>query len=66
MNMQKLDEFHKTRPGYLVFGLIELAMAYGFADWALADGSIWWWIVSFLLLFGALQNLVHSVWASKK
>jgi len=56
MILQKLDEFHKTRPGYLVFGVIELAMAYGFADWALDTGALWWWVIAIFLFAGALQN----------
>jgi len=56
MNLQKLDKFHKTKPGYLVFGLIELGMSYGFASWALDDGSLWWWVIAAFLLVGALQN----------
>ncbi len=59
MNLQQLDKFHKTRIGYLVFGLVELAMSYGFASWALGDGSLLWWAIAFVLLFGALQNFVH-------
>ncbi|HSX05790.1 MAG TPA: hypothetical protein VLF69_04945 [Candidatus Saccharimonadales bacterium] len=67
MNLQKLDQFHKTRPGHIVFGLIELAMSYGFASWALDDGSIWWWLIAFVLLFGALQNFFRAIfWRYRK
>jgi len=66
MNLQQLDKFHKTRIGYLVFGLVELAMSYGFANWALGDGSLWWWAAAFILLFGALQNFAHTVWVREK
>ena len=41
--LQKLDKFHKTRPGHLVFGLVELLMAYGFASWAIDTGNLLWW-----------------------
>lgn len=61
MNMQKLDAFHKTRWGYLAFGLLELAMAYGFVDWALDSGALWWWAAAAILLLGAGQNLVQFV-----
>jgi hypothetical protein len=61
MNLSKLDEFHNTRVGYLVFGLVELAMAYGFIDWALDTGSVWWWIAAAFLLIGVLQNFGRFV-----
>ena len=56
-----LDKFHKTRVGYLVFGLVELAMAYGFADWALDTGFWPWWIVVLFLVLGFFQNLAKAV-----
>jgi len=61
MNLQKLDAFHKTRWGYLTFGVLELAMAYGIVDWALDSGALWWWIAAAILLLGALQNFVQFV-----
>lgn len=66
MNLQKLDTFHKTRLGYLVFGLIELAMAYGFANWALDTGSLVWWIVTAFLLLGVVQNFVRVLWKGRR
>jgi len=66
MNLQQLDDFHKTRPGYAVFGVIELAMAYGFLNWALDTGALWWWVIAFILLLGALQNFVHVLLPTRK
>jgi hypothetical protein len=66
MSLQKLDEFHKTRWGHLVFGLVELAMCYGFVDWALDTGALWWWAAAALLLLGAAQNFVQAAWRRKK
>jgi len=66
MILQKLDDFHKTRPGYAVFGVIELLMAYGFADWALDNGGWWLWVITIFLLVGSLQNFFHAIWRSKK
>ena len=66
MNLGRIDKFHKTRPGYLVFGLVELAMAYGFVDWALDTGNWLWWIAAAFLVLGVLQNFYHVIWVSKK
>ena len=64
--LEKLDKFHKTRVGYLVFGFVELAMAYGFVNWALDTGNWLWWIAAAFLLLGAFQNLFYVIWMPKK
>jgi hypothetical protein len=66
MNLQGLDRFHKTRIGHIVFGFAELAMSYGFASWALSDGSLWWWAVAFVLALGAFQNFAYAIWRPKE
>jgi hypothetical protein len=66
MNLRTIDKFHKTRVGYLVFGLVELAAAAVFINWALGSGDWWQWLLTAILLFGALQNLVRSVVAHKR
>ncbi len=66
MNLRRLDKFHQTRLGYAVFGLIELAMAYGFINWALTSGGWWLWVIALFLLVGSLQNFVHVIWRAKK
>lgn len=60
--LERLDKFHKTRIGYLVFGLVELAMAYGFVNWALASGDWWLWIIVLFLSAGTVQNFMHAIW----
>ena len=59
--LDKLDKFHKTRAGYALFGLVELALAYVFIGWAIDSGS--WLDYLFALLFtvGFLQNLTRLV-----
>jgi len=59
--LERLDQFHKTRLGYAVFGLVELAMAWGFADWALDTGAWYWWVATAFLLLGVLQNFGQLV-----
>ena len=58
-SLKALDKWQRTRVGYLVFGLVELAMAYGFASWAIDTGSLWQYALAVILLIGGLQNLVR-------
>jgi len=66
MNLEKLDKFHKTRLGCLVFGLVELIMAYGFINWALDSGGWRLWVIALFLLVSSLQNFFHAIWRPKK
>ena len=43
MNLKQLDEFHQTRNGYIVFGLVELTLGYLFFSLAVNSGSLWQW-----------------------
>lgn len=61
MNPQAIEKFHKTRLGYLIFGLVELGLAYACALWALTSGSLWVWLVAIILFVGFLQNVVRMV-----
>ncbi len=54
--IEKLDRWHKTRLGLLVFALIELAITYGFASLAIDRGNLWWYLLTLIFLVGALQN----------
>lgn len=66
MNPESIDKFHKTRLGYLVFGLVELGLTLAVLNWALDNGSLWIWILAFILLFGFVQNFVHIMTVHKK
>ena len=66
MNLRALDTFHKTRLGYLVFGLVELGVAYLVSLRAIDSGSLWLWALAFILLFGFLQNFVRMLAGHKK
>jgi hypothetical protein len=57
--VQSLDKWHKTRQGHLVFGLVELVVAYGFASWAIDTGSLWQYALAIILAFGGIRNLVY-------
>ena len=55
--IKQLDKWHKTKTGLLVFGLIELALAYAFVSLSIDRGNFWWYLLTLLFLVGALQNL---------
>lgn len=66
MNVQAIDNCHKTRLGYLVFGLVELGLSYLVALKALDNGSLWFWGLAFILGLGGLHNLFLTLVAHKK
>lgn len=66
MNLQATQKFHKTRLGYLIFGLVELSLAYLLSLLALGSGDLWEWVLAFIFLFGFLQNFVRMLAVHKK
>lgn len=64
--LASLDKLHKTRAGHLAFGLVELAMAYGFLNWAFATGNLLWWAAAIILGVGFLQNIVRAITGVKQ
>jgi hypothetical protein len=59
--LKQLDKWHKTRTGFLVFALIELAAAYGFASLAIDRGNPLYYLLALILLVGSLQNLFKLI-----
>lgn len=57
--LQAVDKFHKTKSGYVIFGLVELALSYLCASFAVNSGSLWEWFLALIFLIGFLQNLVR-------
>lgn len=57
----RLNKWHQTKTGLLVFGLVELMGAYVFASWAIDTGSLIDWFLAFILLIGAAQNLIRLI-----
>lgn len=62
MSLHTIDSWHQTKTGLLAFGLAELALAYGFASWAIDSGRLLAWSLAIILLVGGLQNLVKLIW----
>ncbi|HEX7632864.1 MAG TPA: hypothetical protein VF401_00910 [Candidatus Saccharimonadales bacterium] len=56
--INKLDTWHKTKLGLLIFGLVELGLAYGFVSLAIDRGSFLYYLLALIFLVGALQNLL--------
>ncbi len=52
-----VQRWHKTKSGLICFGLAELLLAYVFASFAINNGSLWFYLVTLILVVGALQNL---------
>ncbi|MDL2363559.1 MAG: hypothetical protein QFB86_04235 [Patescibacteria group bacterium] len=63
---QKLKKVHETLPGYAFFGLLELAISYGFISLAIDKGSGWWYLFTLIFLYGALENLFGFIQLSIK
>ncbi len=59
--MQQLDKWHKTRIGFLVFALVELAAAYVFGSWAINNGNLLDYLFAILFLIGGIQNLAKLI-----
>jgi hypothetical protein len=59
--MKKLRNWHQSKLGLLFFGLIELAVAYGFASLAIDRGGLWWYALTLIFFVGALQNLFKLI-----
>jgi len=59
--MKRLDHWHHTKLGLLIFGIAELAAAYGFASLAIDRGNLWYYLLAIIFLFGALQNLFKLI-----
>lgn len=57
----QIDQFHKTRLGYAIFGLVELGLAYWFANLAIDSGNLWFYLLTLVFLVGGLQNIVKFV-----
>lgn len=58
--VQKIDKFHATQKGRIIFGVVELALSYAVVCRAIHTGSIWQYAVFTLLLIGGLNNLIKA------
>ncbi|HSW37591.1 MAG TPA: hypothetical protein VLG37_04470 [Candidatus Saccharimonadales bacterium] len=64
--IKKLENWHQTKLGLLVFALLELAIAYGFGSLAIDRGSFGWFLLTLIFLIGSLQNFIKLILAISK
>jgi hypothetical protein len=67
--LQKLDKWHQTKLGLLIFALAELAIAYGFASLSIDRGNFWWYLFTLIFFVGFLQNtfkLIGKLFTQKR
>ena len=63
--LQRIDTWHKTVKGYIVFGLIELVAAYIIGSLAIDNGRLLLWTLTIILVIGTLQNFVKAVFKKR-
>jgi len=59
--LRKLDRWHKTRAGLLVFAIIELGLAYAFVSLAIDRGNLFYYALSLIFFIGTLQNIFRFI-----
>jgi hypothetical protein len=59
MDLQAIDNWHKTKVGHLTFGIAELLLAYLFASLSIDSGRLLEYAVTIVLFIGAIQNFVR-------
>jgi len=59
--LKQFEAWHKTKRGLVVFGVLELAVAYGLASRAIDTGSWWQYGLGLLFLIGGLQNIIKLI-----
>ena len=59
--IKKLHKWHQTILGLLIFGLVELAVAYGFASLAIDRGNFLWYLLALIFFIGGLQNIFKLI-----
>ena len=64
--IDKIDKFHRTRRGRIVFAATELALAYAVVSAAIDTGSFLLYAASALLLIGAASNFIAAMGPAKR
>ncbi len=61
MKANQFKKFHETKLGFLVFGIVELVIAYGFASLSIDRGNLWWYLLALIFLIGGVKNLIKLI-----
>lgn len=59
--MEGLHEFHKTKRGYIIFGLLELIALYIFVSISIDTANMFAYAASIILLIGVIINIKNAV-----
>lgn len=59
--LDKLDKFHNSKPGYAVFALFGLVIAYVFVSYAIDTGNWFDYLIVLLAIIVFLQNLTKLI-----
>lgn len=59
--MEKLQSFHKTKQGYLTFGILELILLYVAVTIALDTANMFVYALSIILIVGVITNFTNAV-----
>jgi uncharacterized membrane protein HdeD (DUF308 family) len=59
--INRLDRWHQTKAGLIVFGLIELGVAYVFASWAIDSGRLLAYFLAIIFLVLAIAQGVKFI-----
>jgi hypothetical protein len=59
--IHSLDRWHKTRLGFLILGLAELGIFYGFFCLSLTLGNFLLYIITAIFLVGGVKNLARFI-----
>lgn len=63
--ISNIDKFHNTKKGKLIFGTVELILAYLIVSRAINTGSLWQYLAFIILFIGGLNNLIRVVFPAK-
>jgi hypothetical protein len=55
--LTNLKKWQETPQGLILFGLAELALAYGFGSLSIDRGNLWWYLLTIVFFIGGLKNL---------
>ena len=58
--VQTIDLFHQSKRGKIIFGAVEILLAYVIVSRAFDTGSLWEYFFSIVLLVGGANNIVRA------
>lgn len=61
--VERFETWHKTKLGYAVMGVLELAVAFALVSRAIDTGSIWQYFFAVIFFVGGLRNLYKLIHA---